>query len=712
MKVWFNNQEAADLVIGAGLAEGFPATAEGWRFHAQRHGWADLPATLRRKRKGNGGGWETHISCFPERVRAAAQAGHGRQVSALSGQNAVATAPAITGIADWQRRCMDARAAILMELERLSATLGQEPAIRQLIADAERGELRPDLQGLVPVANAKAGKDGKRTISRRSIFRWKAEADKAGVAALAPREVARPDVPAWAPALLKLYRVPTKRSLAAVMDELPDALPAGVPVPSYSAARRFLLSVSVVDRERGRHGPNGLLKFKAFRRRSTEHLMPFDIVSSDGHCFKADVAHPVHGRPFRPEVCAIIDVATRYVSGWSAGLAESAHVVMDAIRCSVERYGQFAGFYTDNGSGYVGEMIAGEVTGLLGRVGATPVNSIAGRAQSRGKVERLQGSLWKRAARSLPTYSGRDMDNEARRRVVKIVEADIRRAGASPLLMQWDAFLRWAGEQVDAYNNRPHSSLPKIRDPQTGKLRHQSPAEALEAARMQGWEPMMLGDEVLEDLFRPQLLRTATRGEVSLPWGRYFSHALEPFGGEKVRVGFDIHDGSRVWVRTLDGRLICIAERDGNVVPEMPASKVEHMRREREARRVALKEQQIALIRAENGPALLELSAELPVHALRMHAELEAEFARIDAPAAPQSPEAVPVSEAGIPLDPDARFAFWHEIDAAIAAGAPVGERLRGWHQDYQTLSEFRARRDLKELTAAFGSAFPIAAAG
>src|SRR3546814_9739636 len=72
-----------------------------------------------------------------------------------------------------------------------------------------------------------------------------------------------------------------------------------------------------------------------------------------------------------------------------------------------------------------------EVVGLLARVGSTPDNSIAGRAQSRGKIERLQQSLWKRSARKLPTYNGRDMDNEARRRVVKLIGKDIKEAGRS-----------------------------------------------------------------------------------------------------------------------------------------------------------------------------------------------------------------------------------------------------------------------------------------
>src|SRR3546814_629053 len=144
-----------------------------------------------------------------------------------------------------------------------------------------------------------------------------------------------------------------------------------------------------------------------------------------------------------------------------------------------------------------------EVVGLLARVGSTPDNSIAGRAQARGKIERLQQSLWKRSARKLPTYNGRDMDNEARRRVVKLIGKDIKEAGSSRLLMSWQDFLAWAQQQVDDYNNRPHSELPRTRDPQTGKLRHMSPAEYLADWRARGWKPLTLPAEVTEDLFRP-----------------------------------------------------------------------------------------------------------------------------------------------------------------------------------------------------------------
>ena len=61
-------------------------------------------------------------------------------------------------------------------------------------------------------------------------------------------------------------------------------------------------------------------KETALRKRDTSNYKPLGVC--DGHSFKAKVAHPAHGRPFKPEICAIIDAATRVVVGWSTGLTE------------------------------------------------------------------------------------------------------------------------------------------------------------------------------------------------------------------------------------------------------------------------------------------------------------------------------------------------------------------------------------------------------
>lgn len=581
-------------------------------------------------------------------------------------------APAPT-LADWQRRAFEARAAILAEVDRLAGLGGPEKAIRLLERQAKAGELRPDLAELVRLANAKGGSTGNRTLSRRTLYRWLDER-KAG--RLAPKDVARPRAETgWELPLLQLYRRPTKPGLADALRELPKILPEGVPAPSYDQARRYLRSLAPFEREKGRRGPNALLALKGFKRRSTEGLLPLDVVTADGHSFKSKVQHPMHGRPFKPEVCALQDVTTRFVVGWSAGLAESTWTVMDAYRHGVEQHGQFAMVYTDNGSGFVADCLTAEVVGVLARLGARHITAMPGRAQARGKIERLGKSLWIPAAKNLPTYVGHDMDREAARKVVKLVTKQTRQAGTAEVVMSWPDFLAYCQQTVDDYNNRPHRSLPKIRDAVTGKQRHMSPAERLQQFRDQGWAPLTLPPAVVEDCFRPYEVRTTSRGEVVLPWGRYFDQALVAWHGERVRVGYDIHDGSRAWVRSdLDGRLICIARRDANVIPEQPANKVEQARAQRAKRRADLLQQHLEEVEAEHrGVAVIE---HMPAETLDMPTleRVDRRFAELEAAAAPAP---APVAAAPAPaledrphFTSDVEWARWvmANPDAATAA--------------------------------------------
>lgn len=694
MKTYLTALQIADMCLPE-----MPATERGIRKVADRECWPS------RKREGRGGGREycavallkalpSHASvALLTRLTSAEPSSPSLPVTANSSVPAVARD--LATMADWQRRCADARALILVEVDRRAALVGVDRAIHSLVADAQQNALRADLAECLPLANARGGRSGNRTLSYRTVYRWRSQHQTDGWAALLPADGAREQaVPEWAGSLLKLYRVPTRRSLAAILDDLPAALPEGVPMPSYGQARRFLDRMSVVDRERGRHGPNGLLKFKSHKRRSTAGLQPLSVVTADGHSFKADVAHPVHGQPFRPEVCAIQDTATRYVFGWGTGLAESTAVVMDAIRSGVEQLGLFDIFYTDNGSGFVNDALTNEVTGFLTRLHATPATARPGRAQSRGKIERLQATLWKRAARELPGYNARDMDNEARRKVKKIVAAEIKQRGTSRFLLSWQDFLTFCEEKVKEYNNRPHRSLPKHRDPVTGKMRHMSPAEALDKARADGWEPQALPAEVLADLWRPYELRTTRRGEVRLPWGTYFSEALVPFGGEQVRVGYDIHDGSKAWVRTRDdGRLICVAVRDGNVIPEQPMSKIEHAREKRTAGRLKLIEQHRADILAESGPSLIEHRPEPPLSpsVMRHQVEIEAELL---APLQPQSRQMQCVVDIDGPIT---RFRRALEVERRLEAGEFIEAEEAEWVRIYQQGPEYRARRGMYE---------------
>lgn len=630
--------------------------AEGWYSAQHLAGLPGMPGTERRVRaraeknlwptraKVRGKGVEYPLTALPEETQTALIAklihthdhsssagallppavastpGLSRPAESLAG-GAGSSFPTIAGLSipapgalkDWQRQVAGARKSLLAEIGRIGASVGTESAIRNMVRLAAEGGLPEHLQRLVPLANAKAGAEGKRTLSRRSLYRWLGDA-KGGFAALAPRDAEKLVIPAWAPALMKVRARPQGASLAWCLEQLPAELPAGLLAPSYSAARRFIDKVGAVTRERGRMLPRELKSIRPFVRRSTDHMWPGDCYTADGHTFDAEVAHPAHGKAFRPEITGVLDVATRKCVGWSGGLAESTWAVMDATRNAVEICGIPALFYVDNGSGYRNACQAEEVIGFADRVGYEMTHSLPYNSQARGIIERAHQTLWVRAAKELPTYMGAAMDREARQKVFKLTRKHIATAGSSPLLMPWPDFLAWCQGKVDAYNARPHRSLPKIRDAATGKLRHMSPNEAWDAAMASGWAPVIPTSHERDDLFRPYQLAKVIRGEVRLFNNLYFSGDLEEHHGDQVQVGYDIHDASRVWVRDLEGRLICIAEFEANKRAYFPQSVIDRAAEKRAQARERRLEVHLQEVRDElAAPLLIEHQAAFTV---------------------------------------------------------------------------------------------------
>lgn len=551
-------------------------------------------------------GWK--IPSLPKGVREAILEHNIHNFAPQPGTSPAVSIPASHDLKDWQRKTAEARAAIIHEVKRLAAMAGTERAIQAVIALAANNELQEQLQRLVPVANAKAGSEGKRTLSRRSIYRWMNDAES-GFSGLAPRLRTETRVPAWAPALLSLYQQPQKPTLKKCLDDLPRLLQGGIKAPSYWAAQRFLDKMSKLDLERGRMGPRELKSVRAYVKRDTSQMWPGDAYTADGHTFDAEIAHPAHGRPFRPEITSILDIATRRAVGWSIDLAESTWAVLDALRNAVETGGIPAIFYVDNGSGYKNAMMADEATGFMARLGITISHSLPYNSQARGIIERSHQTIWVRGAKDLPTYMGASMDREAKHSAFKITRADIKSAGASRLLMPWAEFTAWCQMQVDTYNDRPHRGLPKITDA-SGKRRHQTPNEAWATAITEGWKPVEVEAQESADLFRPYKEVTTRRALVQLFSNSYFHRDLEHHHGEKVLVGYDIHDANHVWVRDRAGRLICVAEFEGNKRSYFPVSALEQAAEKRAKGRIKRAEVKIEEAEAElNPPALIEYRA-------------------------------------------------------------------------------------------------------
>lgn len=673
MRNWYTAQELAGL-------PGMPGTERGVRKVADRQGWEG------QRRLGSKAIEYAFAVLPPETQAALIAASVGKAQPELQPEPAAQTLPVVaerdiisaSRLTDEQRSVMTARLAFVREIERMRQTITQQRAIETLVDLARTGELSPYLAERVVRANDRKTED--RSLSERTLKRWLADYRAQGEIGLAPaRRKQDTRVPTWAADFLRCYQRPTKPSVEASYAEF--AAKHQGERPSIHAVRRWLKKLSVEARERGRYSPQELKAFQPFKRRSTKSLWPGDVYTADGHKFDAEVLNPRTGKPYRPEVTTVLDVATRRALGISVGEAEGTIVVLDALRDAVQRGGMFALFYVDNGSGFANDT----VREVVDRLGGTLTHALPYNSQARGLIERAHQSIWVAAAKKLTSYIGADMDKHAGTAVHRISRRELRDAGKTRLIPTFAEFMAGVEYEVETYNSRPHRGLAKIRDLQTGKMRHMSPLEAWEAARAEGWEPMLAPAELVGDLFRPQVVRKTVRGEVAWAGARYFLKDLAALHGEEVRIAYDVRDASHVWVRTLEGELLGEALLDGNAADYMPKPLIEQAYEKREQGQLkramdkveTLTGKQVELIAQGDAP-----SAQLPdeqMAAARRHvaAMIEQE------------------STFQLPGDSVARYRLWKQLDARLKAGEALSEHEARWHAHYPSRSEFASMKDL-----------------
>jgi len=191
---------------------------------------------------------------------------------------------------------------------------------------------------------------------------------------------------------------------------------------------------------------------------------------------------------------------------------------------------------------------------------------------------------------------------------------------------------------------------------------------------------------VLDDLWRPYETRTAIRGLVSIGGGKYFSHELARDGvnGEVVQVGQDIHDASRVWVRHMDGRFICVAELDANASSVFPKTRIEaskDVRADAQIKRIQRKEEEL-LANTRAGVIPFE-----PVEgdAPEVSPQVARRMARL-AGVVDIEPAVVQ-----IPRDPTSRLRLWRTLQERVDSGEALSGIEESFHRNFAQTADYRA---------------------
>ncbi|WP_149590516.1 hypothetical protein [Serratia symbiotica] len=92
-------------------------------------------------------------------------------------------------------------------------------------------------------------------------------------------------------------------------------------LPSYDAVIRLVDKLPLRERMRGRVSGSAAKAFEVYQQRDWSQMPVNGCWISDGKSLNLKVAHPIHGRPFTPELTLVIDGRTRYIVGWSVSLA-------------------------------------------------------------------------------------------------------------------------------------------------------------------------------------------------------------------------------------------------------------------------------------------------------------------------------------------------------------------------------------------------------
>ncbi|ACL71509.1 Integrase catalytic region [Thioalkalivibrio sulfidiphilus HL-EbGr7] len=306
---------------------------------------------------------------------------------------------------------------------------------------------------------------------------------------------------------------------------------------TYGQVRRYIKTLPATETHH--QSRVGQLEYnsrmRGYVRRATAHLPVGACYQSDGNLMPIHLAHPVTGKPWRPEMTPCLDVVSRYWVGYYIAESESAIGTMHALGDSIRRENHVPlDFQADNGPGFK----AGLVQRFLENLGITPHHPRPRNPKDNGYVERFHGILKNECLKRLPGYCGKDANPD----MVKAFLRDVRNKEQQLLtLAQFyeivEEFRRW-------YNHeRAHGEIDCAPAALWARLERNPPID-LDAA-----------------MFWDREERTVSDCRIRFANREYSAPELIQWNTKKVFVEFNLRSDAMVRVLDLSGRWICDAPR-------------------------------------------------------------------------------------------------------------------------------------------------------
>ncbi|WP_064435432.1 Mu transposase C-terminal domain-containing protein [Pseudoalteromonas neustonica] len=421
---------------------------------------------------------------------------------------------------------------------------------------------------------------------RATIYNWCNAYKDNGINGLLPNHKGKAQTKySWLARSLELYHSPNSPSFAQVADQLNKE---GYKAEHHQV-RRF---INALPHELGPQSPYRMgaklyrEKHKDHLLRSTDNLKPGVMYNGDGHTLDVYLAHPKTGKPYRAELTAFQDVASRCIVGWELGYAESTLDTLAAISRAIKVHNNVpAMFYLDNGSGYKNKLMNDDTTGFYAQFEIDVIFAIPGNARVKW-IERFFLHMEDRVGKRFSTYCGRDHDDRHKQLVLKEAKQGKK---ALPTVDEWIA-------EFKAFLNDYHNSAhPEVK----GKTRQQVWDENIERV------PPVEGDFVM----LPRETVNIRRGRFRLHQRDYSADFLHQFNGQELIAAYDLHDDSYTKLYKLNGEFLMFAnlKAKSHAVPSSRIEQAESARRTGRLKRIDTKRREIQA--QENDERIVDLDS-------------------------------------------------------------------------------------------------------